>query len=59
MTIKSGFWLFCAFHIFCSVFGHGQDAKEHADTIINGMVVSMDGQRLEPTDPRAATTILT
>jgi 5-methylthioadenosine/S-adenosylhomocysteine deaminase len=45
MTIKSGFWLFCAFHIFCSVFGHGQDAKEHADTIINGMVVSMDGQR--------------
>ncbi len=45
MTIKSGFWLFCAFHIFCPVLGHGQDAKEHADTIISGMVVSMDGQR--------------
>src|SRR5271157_5882614 len=44
MTIRSGFWLFCAFQIFCPVFGHGQDAKEHADTIINGMVVTMDGQ---------------
>lgn len=39
------FWLFCTFHLLCPVFGHGQDAKEHADTIINGMVVSMDGQR--------------
>src|SRR5271157_5352331 len=45
MTIRSGFWLFCAFQIFCPVFGHGQDAKEHADTIINGMVVTMDGNR--------------
>jgi 5-methylthioadenosine/S-adenosylhomocysteine deaminase len=51
MENRSGWWLFCAFHIWSSIFLYGQTtsvatSKEHADTIITGgTVVTMDGQR--------------
>jgi 5-methylthioadenosine/S-adenosylhomocysteine deaminase len=45
MNYRSGYWLFCAIQLFVSVFLYGQTTKEHADTIITGMVVTMDGQR--------------
>jgi 5-methylthioadenosine/S-adenosylhomocysteine deaminase len=45
MNKRSGYWLFCAFQIFFSIFLYGQTTKERADTIITGMVVTMDGQR--------------
>ncbi len=44
MNKNSGFWLLCGF-VFCSSLVHGQVAKERADTVITGMVVSMDAQR--------------
>jgi 5-methylthioadenosine/S-adenosylhomocysteine deaminase len=45
MTKKSGFSVLCASCFLCSVLACGQTRKETADTIITGMVVSMDGQR--------------
>ena len=45
MTRNSGYWLFCAFHICSSILLYGQNTKERADTIITGVVVTMDGQR--------------
>jgi 5-methylthioadenosine/S-adenosylhomocysteine deaminase len=51
MANRSGWWLFCAFHIWFSILLYGQTTaaptgKERADTIITGgTVVTMDGQR--------------
>jgi 5-methylthioadenosine/S-adenosylhomocysteine deaminase len=51
MANRSGWWLFCALHIWSSILLYGQTTsvatiKEHADTIITGgTVVTMDGQR--------------
>ncbi len=45
MNYRSGYLLFCAIQLFVSVFLYGQNTKEHADTIIIGMVVTMDSQR--------------
>jgi 5-methylthioadenosine/S-adenosylhomocysteine deaminase len=45
MTKKSICWLFCAFQISFSILLYGQNAKERADTIVIGMVITMDGQR--------------
>ena len=35
----------CALQVCCSILFYGQNAKEHSDTIVTGIVVSMDGQR--------------
>ncbi len=45
MKNRSGYWLFCVFQVCFSVFLYGQTTKERADTIVTGMVVTMDGQR--------------
>jgi 5-methylthioadenosine/S-adenosylhomocysteine deaminase len=45
MTRKSGYRLFCALHICFSILLNAQTKKERADTIVTGMVVTMDGQR--------------
>jgi len=56
MANRSGWWLFCAFHIWVSILlygqtepvatGHVSTSKERADAIITGgSVVTMDGQR--------------
>ena len=45
MTNRSICWLFCGFHVCFSLCLYGQTTKERADTIITGMVVTMDGQR--------------
>lgn len=51
MTNNRGcYWLFCVVHLFGSILLYGQalhvaNHKERADTIITGLVVSMDGQR--------------
>jgi 5-methylthioadenosine/S-adenosylhomocysteine deaminase len=45
MTIKTVLSLFCTFHIFFSILLYGQSPKERVDTIVTGIVVSMDGQR--------------
>ena len=45
MTNKSGYWLFCVFHVAFSILLYGQAPKERTDTIISGMVVTMDAQR--------------
>jgi 5-methylthioadenosine/S-adenosylhomocysteine deaminase len=50
MTKKSGYWLICAFHVCFSILLYGQAthmvaSKERVDTMITGMVVTMDGQR--------------
>jgi 5-methylthioadenosine/S-adenosylhomocysteine deaminase len=49
MINRGLYWLFCAVLLLFSIllYGqtNGQSAKEHADTIITGMVVTMDGQR--------------
>jgi 5-methylthioadenosine/S-adenosylhomocysteine deaminase len=50
MMKKSGRWLIFAFHVCCSIFLYGQTtpataSKEHTDTFITGIVVTMDGQR--------------
>lgn len=44
MTKRITYWVFCAFYFSLSLLVYGQ-AKETADTIITGMVVTMDGQR--------------
>ena len=45
MTNKSGYRLFCMFHVAFSILLYGQTAKEHADVIITGgTVVTMDAQ---------------
>ncbi|MGA3092298.1 MAG: amidohydrolase [Terriglobales bacterium] len=46
MTFCRRFYRFpiCLFTVLCGVLS-GQSPKEHADTIITGMVVTMDGQR--------------
>ncbi len=41
----TGFCLLVLFPLFFSILVYGQATKERADTIITGMVVSMDGQR--------------
>ena len=45
MTRKSGYRLICVLHICFSILLYAQTTKERADTIITGMVVTMDGQR--------------
>jgi 5-methylthioadenosine/S-adenosylhomocysteine deaminase len=45
MTTKKVLSLFCTFHIFFSILLYGQSPKERVDTIVTGIVVSMDGQR--------------
>ena len=45
MKNRSGYWLFCVFQVCFSIFLYGQTTKERADTIVTGMVVTMDGQR--------------
>ena len=50
MTQKTGYWLFCVLQICFSILLYGQTtpavaSKERADTIITGMVVTMDGPR--------------
>jgi 5-methylthioadenosine/S-adenosylhomocysteine deaminase len=45
MTTKKVFSLFCTFHVCFSILLHGQTPKERVDTIVTGIVVSMDGQR--------------
>jgi 5-methylthioadenosine/S-adenosylhomocysteine deaminase len=47
---RGRYWLFCAVHLFASILLYGQtppvaNHKERADTIITGLVVSMDRQR--------------
>lgn len=39
-------WLpVCIFQVFLSLLLYGQNAKQHADTIVSGMVVTMNGNR--------------
>jgi 5-methylthioadenosine/S-adenosylhomocysteine deaminase len=45
MTTKKVFSLFCTFHVCWSILLYGQTPKQHVDTIVTGIVVSMDGQR--------------
>jgi hypothetical protein len=49
MTNKSGYYLFCALQVCISYLlcgqVYGQAARERADTIITGTVVTMDGER--------------
>jgi 5-methylthioadenosine/S-adenosylhomocysteine deaminase len=45
MINRNIFWLLCVLYISTSIALYGQTPKEHADTIITGMVVTMDGQR--------------
>jgi len=45
MKIRNCCWLFCVFQICLSIFLYGQTTKERADTIVTGMVITMDGQR--------------
>lgn len=44
MTKRITYWVFCAFYFSLSLLVYGQ-TKNTADTIITGMVVTMDGQR--------------
>src|SRR5580698_6287177 len=45
MINRNIFWLFCVFYISSSIILYGQTKRETADTIITGMVVTMDEQR--------------
>ncbi|MBZ5681141.1 MAG: amidohydrolase [Acidobacteriia bacterium] len=45
MNNRTVLWLLCAFQICFSVLLSGQTARERVDTIVAGMVVTMDGQR--------------
>jgi 5-methylthioadenosine/S-adenosylhomocysteine deaminase len=45
MTAKNLFSLFFTFHISFSILLYAQSPKERVDTIVTGIVVSMDGQR--------------
>ena len=45
MKNRSCCWLFCVFQICLSIFLYGQTTKERADTIVTGMVITMDGPR--------------
>src|SRR6202166_95724 len=45
MTTKNLFSLFFTFHVSFSILLYGQTPKERVDTIVTGIVVSMDGQR--------------
>ena len=45
MTNRNLGWLIYASYMCSSIFLYGQTTKEPADTIITGMVVTMDGQR--------------
>jgi 5-methylthioadenosine/S-adenosylhomocysteine deaminase len=50
MINRGCYWLFCAVHLFASILLYGQtlhaaNHKERANTIITGLVVSMDQQR--------------
>jgi 5-methylthioadenosine/S-adenosylhomocysteine deaminase len=45
MINRNIFWLFCVFYISSSIILYGQTKREPADTIITGMVVTMDEQR--------------
>ncbi|MGB6385891.1 MAG: amidohydrolase [Terriglobales bacterium] len=45
MTNRNILWLCCVFPVSFSILLYGQTPKEHADTIITGMVVTMDGPR--------------
>jgi 5-methylthioadenosine/S-adenosylhomocysteine deaminase len=45
MTFKNAFLLLCALHVCFSILLYGQSPKERVDTIVTGIVVSMDGQR--------------
>lgn len=45
MKNRSVRFLFCVFATCSSICLYGQSTRQHADTIITGMVVSMDGER--------------
>lgn len=45
MKNKSGYWLLCLVQVCFAILLYGQTTKERVDTVITGMVVTMDGTR--------------